>query len=104
MGGGAPVPHFCHRFGATRCSSQFFLAVPLAVADSVPFGKRAHVTWSYFNSYGPKLALSRAVYNPAITIETQKSLNESDRLMTPILCALGVWWVARLPPSVARTA
>ena len=38
---------------------------------------------SDLKSYGPKLALSGAVYDLAITIETKKSLNESDRFRTP---------------------
>jgi len=37
--------------------------VLLAVADLVPLGKRAHVASSDFKSYGPKLALSGAVYD-----------------------------------------
>jgi len=41
------------------------------------------VACSDLKSYGPKLALSGAVYDLAITIETKKSLNESDRFRTP---------------------
>ena len=63
MGGGAPVPRFLTELGGPAAPPHFFLGVPLAVADSVPFGKRAHVASSDFKSYGPKLALLGAVYD-----------------------------------------
>jgi len=104
IGGGAAVPHLLNDLGGPAAPPDFFLACHWLL--QIQFLSENELTWhdQISNHTARNWRFPGLSAISAITIETKKSLNESDRFRTPHRRTLTVWWVARLRPSVARLA
>ena len=83
MGGGAAVPHFITDLGGPAAPPHFFLACHWLL--HIQFLLENELTWhGHISTHTARNWRSPGLSTiSAITIETQKSLNESDRFRTP---------------------
>jgi len=89
MGGGAAVPHFDTDLGGPAAPPHFLLACHWLL--QIQFLSENELTWhdQISNHAARNWRFPGLSTISAITIETKKSLNESDRFRTPHLTHVG---------------